>query len=190
MRYLGSAIKQRLLFGPGGVHPDKFAVYTDANWATDKSDRKSISGGAFLYYGEPISWSSKKQTSVTTSSAKAEYISEAMYAKQGQWIAQIHRDMRVHQIIHENATTVQMYGDSQDALALVKDPYLHERWKHVDICYRFVRNFAKKKRLTIDYVPTIDMVADGMTKPLERVGFERFKKQFGLVDGPRLWGLP
>ncbi|KAI1007366.1 hypothetical protein K3495_g860 [Podosphaera aphanis] len=38
MRYLRSTIKQRLRFGPGGAHPDKFAIYTDADWATDKSD--------------------------------------------------------------------------------------------------------------------------------------------------------
>ncbi|KAI1003485.1 hypothetical protein K3495_g4723 [Podosphaera aphanis] len=103
-----------------GAHSHKFAVYTDADWATDKSARKSISGGVCLYYGGPISWSSKKQTSVATSSAEAEYISQAMYAKQGQCIAQILRDTRMQQFINEIATTLQMYGDNRGALALVK----------------------------------------------------------------------
>ncbi|KAI0992615.1 hypothetical protein K3495_g15570, partial [Podosphaera aphanis] len=182
MRYLRSTVKQRLRFGPGGAHPETFAVYTDADWAADKSDRKSISGGVCLYYGGPISWASKKQTSVATSSAEAEYISQAMYTKQGQWFAQILRDLRMDQIINENRNTVQMYGDNQGALALVKNPHLHERSKHIDICYHFVRDLAEKKRLVIDYVPTIDMVADGMTKPLQRVAFERFKRHLGLVD--------
>ncbi|KAI1006140.1 hypothetical protein K3495_g2088 [Podosphaera aphanis] len=173
MRYLRSTIKQRLRFGPCGAHPDKSAVCTDADWATDKSGRKSISGGVCLYYGGPISCSSKKQTSVATSSAEAEYISQAMYAKQDQWIAQILRDTRMQQIINENATTVPMYGDDQGALALIKNSHLHEQ----------------KKRLTMDYVPTIGMLADGITKPLQRVAFERFKKHLGIVDGPGLQGL-
>ncbi|KAI0993191.1 hypothetical protein K3495_g14993, partial [Podosphaera aphanis] len=69
MRYLRSTVKQRLRFGPGGAYSQQFAVYTDADWATDKMDRKSISGGVCMFYGGPISWSSKKQNSVATSSA-------------------------------------------------------------------------------------------------------------------------
>ncbi|KAI0992075.1 hypothetical protein K3495_g16111 [Podosphaera aphanis] len=183
MRYLRSTIKQRLRFGPGGAHQQQFAAYTDADWASDKMDRKSISGGVCMYYGGPISWSSKKQNSVATSSAEAEYISQAMYAKQGQWTAQIIRDLRMPKIINKNGTTVQMYGDNQGALALVKNPHLHERSKHIDICYHFVRDLAEKGKLVIDYIPTSEMIADGLTKPLQRVAFERFKEQLGLDKG-------
>ncbi|KAI0995187.1 hypothetical protein K3495_g12995 [Podosphaera aphanis] len=186
IRYLRSTVKQRLRFGPGGAHQEKFAVYTDADWAADKSDRKSISRGVCLYYGGPISWSSKKQTSVATSSAEAEYISQAMYTKQGQWIAQLLRDLRMPQVVIENGITVQMYGDNQGALALVKNPQLHERSKHIDIFYHFIRDLAEKRRLVIDYIPTDEMAADGMTKPLQRIAFERFKGQLGLVDGSGL----
>ena len=183
MRDLRSTVKQRLRFGPGGAYSQQFAVYTDADWATDKMDRKSISGGVCKYYGGPISWSSKKQNSVATSSAEAEYISQAMYAKQGQWAAQILRDLGMPQVINVNEMTVQMYGDNQGALALVKNPHLHERSKHIDICFHFIRDLAEKRKLVIDYVPTSEMIADGLTKPLQRVAFERFKNQLGLVGG-------
>jgi hypothetical protein len=78
--------------------------------------------------------------------------------------------------------TVQMYGDNQGALALVKNPQLQERSKHIDIRYHFIRNLAEHKKLQIEYIPTTDMIADGFTKPLQRVAFEKFKKQLGLVD--------
>ena len=75
-----------------------------------------------------------------------------------------------------------MFGDNEGALALVKNPHMHERSKHIDISYHFVRDLAEKRRLQITYIPTTEMVADGMTKPLQRVAFQKFKAQMGLVD--------
>ncbi|KAI1507403.1 hypothetical protein Ptr86124_013654, partial [Pyrenophora tritici-repentis] len=124
----------------------------------------------------------KKQKSVATSSAESKYISQAMYAKQGQWAAQVLRDLGLHQYVNENGITVQMYGDNQGAIALVKNPHLHERSKHIDICYHFIRDLAEQKKLQISYIPTDEIVADGMTKPLQRVAFERFKKMLGVTD--------
>ncbi|KAI1001527.1 hypothetical protein K3495_g6674 [Podosphaera aphanis] len=172
----------RLRFGPWEAYSQQFAVYTDADWALDKMHRKSISGGVCMYYGGPISWSSKKN-SVTTSSAEVEYVSQAMYAKQGQWTAQIFRDLGMSQVINANEITVQIYGDNQGALALFKNPHLHERSKHIDICHHFVHDMADKGKLVIDYVPTSEMIADRLTKPLQRVAFERFKNQIGLAEG-------
>lgn len=185
MRYLRSTVKQKLRFGPGGDHQNEFGVYTDADWASDKSDRKSMSGGVGMFYGGPFSWAAKKQKSVATSSAESEYISQAMYAKQGQWAAQVLRDLGLHQYVNKNGITVQMYGDNQGAIALVKNPHLHERSKHIDICYHFIRDLAEQKKLQISYIPTDEMIADGMTKPLQRVAFERFKKMLGVVDEGR-----
>jgi hypothetical protein len=73
MRYLRSTVKQKLRFGPGrvqtdianqyGLPIDVAKVYTDADWASDRHNRKSISGGVATFYGGPISWASKKQNS-------------------------------------------------------------------------------------------------------------------------------
>ena len=59
-----------------------------------------------------------------------------------------------------------MRGDNQGALALVKNPHLHERSKHINICYHYIYDLAEKKRLEIEYVPTAEMLANGFTKPL------------------------
>lgn len=110
-----------------------------------------------------------------------------MYAKLGQWAAQIWKDLGFPQYINDNKErTVQMYGDNQGALALVKNPHLHERSKHIDISYHFIRDLAEKKSLEITYIPTADMIADGMTKPLARVAHKRFREQLGLVDSDTL----
>jgi hypothetical protein len=59
-----------------------------------------------------------------------------------------------------------MLGDNQGAIALTKNPHLHERSKHIDVCYHYVRDLVERGKLDVAYVPTADMVADGMTKPL------------------------
>src|ERR1700710_235211 len=98
-------------------------IYTNADWASNKVDRKSVSGGVGMFYGGPISWASKKQKSVSTSSAESEYVSQAMFTKFGQWAAQVWKDLGVPHYINNNPErTVQMFGDNQGALALVKNP--------------------------------------------------------------------
>ena len=180
MRYLRSTITQKLCYGPGGEQT--FAVYSDADWASDQDDRKSVSGSVTMFCGGPVSWSSKKQKAVSTSSCESEYVALASCAKQGQWIAQVLRDMGYPKFIGKDPKCVQMYGDNQGALALVKNPHLHERSKHIDISYHFIRDLAEKGKIKVDYVPTDEMVADGMTKPLQRLTFERFRTQLGVTE--------
>ena len=52
MRYLRSTITQKLRFGPGG--DNHFVIFTDADWASDKSDRKSVSRGVGMFYRGPF----------------------------------------------------------------------------------------------------------------------------------------
>ena len=111
MRYLKSTVKQRLRYGPGGVFKH-FVVYSDADWASDKSDRKSVSGSVTMFYNGPISWSSKKQRSVATSSCESEYMALSTCTKQGQWIAQIFRDLNFIKYIGKNPNLVHMLGDN------------------------------------------------------------------------------
>lgn len=80
-----------------------------------------------------------------------------------------------------------MRGDNQGALALVKNPQLYERSKHIDICYHYIRDLEEKGKIQVTYIPTSEMIADGFTKPLQRVAFERFKGLLGFeIRGSQL----
>jgi hypothetical protein len=193
-RYLRSTIKQKIRYGPSGskfgptrearlkvFDPDMLSLYTDADWANMR-DRKSISGHVAMLFNGPVAYGSKKQRSVSTSSCEAEYIGMSTCCKQGQWIAQVLRDMGFPEYIGDNPDTVEMRADNQGAIALVKNPHLHERSKHIDISYHHIRDLEEQKKMRITYVPTAEMIADGFTKPLDRVAFKRFKDMLGLVD--------
>ncbi|KAI0999788.1 hypothetical protein K3495_g8413 [Podosphaera aphanis] len=180
MRYLKATVSQKLRYGR--ARGTQFSVYSDADWASDKADRKSVSGGVIMFYGGPISWLSRKQRSVATSSCDSEYIALSISAKQRQWVAQVFRDLKRSEYIGKNPDRVQMCGDNQGSLTLVKNPHLHERSKHIDVCFHYVRDIAEKGKLIVEYIPTSEMIADGMTKPLARINFEKFKIQLGLVS--------
>ncbi|CZS92418.1 related to TY4B TY4B protein [Rhynchosporium agropyri] len=180
LRYTKSTIKTKIRYGPGGEYSIA-VLYSDADWASDKFDRKSVSGSVTMFYGGPISWASKKQRSVATSSCESEYMALAACAKQGQWFAQVFRELGYPQYIGKDSSLVQMLGDNQGAIALTKNAHLNERSKHIDIAYHFVRDLSERGRLKVDYIPTGDMIADGMTKPLDSLAFEKFKDQMGLT---------
>jgi hypothetical protein len=187
MRYLRSTLHQKICYGPGG-ESEHFTLYSDADWASDKSDRKSVGGYVVMFYGGPISWSSKKQRSVATSSCESEYMALAMCAKQGQWVAQIFRDLGRPQYVGQNGVKVHMLGDNQGAIALAENPHLHDRSKHIAIAYHFIRDLVETQKAQITYIPTTEMIADGMTKPLLRVAFERFKEMLGVIGSRRAGG--
>jgi hypothetical protein len=66
-------------------------------------------------------------------------------------------------------------------IVLTENTHLNKQSKHVNICYYFIQDLVEKGDLRVDYIPTIEIVVDSMTKLLVRVVFERFKGQMGLV---------
>lgn len=196
-RYIRSSQDLGILYSKrGNKHLEG---YSDSDYAMDKIDRVSILGNVFFLAGGPISWSSKKQKSVATSTMQAEYMAMCSCAKQSQWIAQILRDMGMHHFIGPNpyqpaikedmkhllgspAAPISLKGDNQAALLLVKDAHTHERSKHIDIAYHYVRLLWQMGRIVVDFIGTADMVADGLTKPKNGPQFKRFVNQLGLVE--------
>ena len=175
--------------------------YSDSSFADDKDTRRSTLGSIFFLAGGPISWTSKKQKLVATSTAEAEYMALSGCAKQSQWLAQILRDMRMHHLIGQsslqpeikerlsfarcspgsNSSAIQLYGDNQASLLIVKDAQVSERSKHIDTAYHFVRELWRSKRVGISFVGTMDMKADGLTKATDHAAFRRFVSHLGLT---------
>ena len=73
-----------------------------------------------------------------------------------------------------------MLSNNLGALTLIENPYLHERSKHIDISYHFIRDLGEQGELNIAYIPTDEMATDG--KPLAKPRFRRSKELIGLID--------
>lgn len=80
---------------------------------------------------------------------------------------------------------VVIYSDNQGAIALAKNPANHQRTKHIDIQQHFVREKVAEGKIAMQFVPTGEMVADGLTKPLAKDAFLRFRAALGFVKEPQ-----
>ena len=73
-----------------------------------------------------------------------------------------------------------MYCDNQAAIAFTKDPKFHNRTKHIDTRYNFVRDIISKKEVIVQYISTHNMIADHLTKPISRDVYLAHVKSLGL----------
>jgi len=156
LRYLQGTKSHGICFKPG----DKidFRAYSDADWAGDHSDRKSTSGYAFILMNGPISWGSKKQSSVSLSTSEAEYIALSLAIQEGKWI---------HHLLREILTAAdKIFEDNQSCIKMTKNPVNHGRAKHIDIKYHHIRDEVKRGEVKLEYCETSIMLADIMTKAL------------------------
>jgi hypothetical protein len=149
----------------------------DADWGSDVNDRKSTSGYAFTLAGGAISWSSKKQSAVALSSTEAEYIAGAHAAKEAIWLGRLFNGLQ-----QPSTFPIPLYIDNQSAIAIARNPEFHDRTKHIDIRYHFLRHKVESGELVLDYLPTADQPADILTKGLAREKHDKFAEALGLRD--------
>ncbi|GAB2294239.1 hypothetical protein Dimus_038287 [Dionaea muscipula] len=157
LRYLNSSISVGLLFGKWTNSLD-LAAFVDSDYAGDRDSRKSTTSYVVTLAGNCISWKSQLQPLVALSSTEAEYIAITDCFKEAIWIQGLLKEISV---LDRNCT---VYTDSQSALHLCKNPVHHERTKHVDVRFHFVRDIIAAGTLDISKVPTEDNPADMGTK--------------------------
>ena len=153
--------------------------YTDSDWAGDTKSRKSTSGYVFIMAGGPVSWRSKKQTVIALSSCEAEYIASCYATKEAIWLKRLFNDMTGSDI-KSSKSPVTLLIDNQGAADTAYNHGVNDRNKHIDIQYHFVREAVECGKVSFKYCRTEDMVADILTKPLERVKFQKFVSKLNL----------
>ena len=150
-------------------------VYADADWAGDIDDRHSTSGNACIMANGAVSWMSKKQPVVALSTAEAEYVSLCFATQEAIWLRQLLTD-----IGQPPADATVIWEDNQAAISLAKNPVSHARTKHIDTRYHFIREEVQNGVIALKYIPTKQMVADILTKPLAKTLFMELRHALGL----------
>ena len=87
------------------------------------------------------------------------------------WIQQLLREMQYR---GNDVVKTRLYSDSQSSLALAANPDLHQRTKHIDLKHHFLRKHIANGSVDVKYIPTKEMTADGLTKPLPAANHKRF----------------
>ncbi|CAH0473813.1 unnamed protein product [Peronospora belbahrii] len=112
----------------------------------------------------PISWGSKKQSSVSLSTSKAEYIALSLAIQEGKWV---HRLLiKILSASNNSAPGLKILEDNQSCIKMTKNPVNHGRAKHIDIKYHHIRDEVKRGEVELEHCETSIMLADILTKAL------------------------
>ena len=174
-QYLQATKDLKIVYCRGLTQHSRLEIYTDADWADDKETRRSTSAYIAMLAGCPVSWSSKRQTTVAQSSTEAEYIAALEATKEAVWIGRL-----LEELCQPEIYPIPLHCDNQGSIALAKNPENHQCTKHIDVWYHYIREKEKDGTIAIDYLPTKEIIADGLTKTLTPAKMKIFIRQLGL----------
>jgi transposase InsO family protein len=176
-RYLKGTLDYKLTYGPNFTNSGiAFSAYSDADHGGDKDSGKSTGAYVVKIGTGAISWSSKLQTMVTLSTTEAEYIA-AVYA--GQEILWLHN--LFSEIGLEVKGSSKLHIDNQSAVSVAKNPEHHGRIKQLDLHFYWLRDEVENGKISVLHIPTSEMPADILTKPLTKVKVEVARQMLGLM---------
>uniref|UniRef100_A0A2N9EJK6 CCHC-type domain-containing protein n=1 Tax=Fagus sylvatica TaxID=28930 RepID=A0A2N9EJK6_FAGSY len=125
--------------------------YSDADWASDKDERKSTSGYAFILGGGAVSWCSKKQSCIALSTMESEYVACSAAVQEAVWLRRFLQRLGVTAHAED---AVLLYSDSTSALAYAKDPKYHGKAKHIELRYHYIRDMVSQGEVILQHIST------------------------------------
>jgi hypothetical protein len=161
---------------PASVIIPSDCAFTDADWASDERDRRSISGFAFFLFSALVAWSAVKQRTTALSSTEAEYMALVHVLREALWLR-----LFLTILGFPCPRPFPLLCDNQSALAIANSEAITSRSKHIDVRYHFYREHISSGSFATSWIPTQDMTADIFTKPLAPVLHNKHVQALGLV---------
>lgn len=156
--------------------------YSDSDWASDITDRKSISGYCFFLYNNLISWNTTKQKSVALSTCEAEYMALKETAKESLSLNSLYRYINKNLSLTYNRTIPPILTDNEAAKQLAENSSFYKRSKHIDISYHFIRDEIKEGKINLYSIRSKDNIADFFTKGLNPLDYKRLREFLSLYN--------
>lgn len=155
----------------------QLSAYSNSDWASCPTSRRSTTGYITFLGASPISWCTKKQSTVARSSAEAEYRSMATTSCELTWLKYLLTDLGV-----THPKPMELHCDNQAALHIAANPVFHERTKHIELDCHLIREKIQSGLISTAYVPSRCQLADIFTKPLGREQFLFLLSKLGVSD--------
>ena len=151
---------------PGDANIHLFG-YSDADYANNVDDRRSVTGYVFMFAGAPLTWNSMTQHSVALSTMEAEYFAVCKAVQEAIYLRMLFEEsgMKVD-------SPMVIKEDNMSCISFTKNPGEHGRTKHIDVRSCFVRQWVDYGELVLEPVPTKEQLADIFTKALDTRQFQ------------------
>jgi len=175
LRYIAGTITHGCVYRRGDG--EDLVGYSDPDHASDVDSRKSTSGVFFFLGSSPASWQSVRKKVVAASSCEVAYIVAVTATCQGIWLARLLGEM-----LNQDTVPALIFVDNKLTISLCKNPVLHDRIKHIDLRYHFIRDFVKKSTVVVEFIRTGEQKGDILTKPLGRIRFQELRDKVGIVN--------
>ncbi|KAL5577780.1 hypothetical protein UlMin_019479 [Ulmus minor] len=166
LRYIKGASDVGLLYKQCEGDSAKLMGYVDADHAGDLDKRRSLTGYIFTLFGCTVSWKAQLQSVVALSTTEAEYIAVTEGVKEAMWLKGLVGELGC---VHDK---VEVFCDNQSSIHLTKNQMFHERTKHIDIKFHFIRDVVSQGIVSVEKVHTDDNPADMLTKPVTGIKFK------------------
>lgn len=175
VRYLKGTPGQGIVLS--STNDFQISGWCDSDWGSCPLTRRSVTG-YFVQLGEsPVSWKTRKQPTISKSSAEAEYRAISFLTSELLWMKSILISLGI-----SHHQPMKIYCDSKTAIHISNNPVFHERTKHIEINCHFVRDEIQSETVSTHHVSTTQQLADVFTKPLGRHAYKVFHSKLGILD--------
>ncbi|KAM6554922.1 hypothetical protein CsatB_015684 [Cannabis sativa] len=161
IRYLKGTIKYGLIYQKD-TSDVRLEGYVDADYASNRDNRRSTTAYVFMINKSCICWKSQQQPVVALSTTESEFMATTEAFKEAMWLQGILQELL---LLKEKGT---VYSDSLSSIHLCKNPVYHEKSKHIDIRLYWIREKIEDRVLELEKVHTSDNPADMGTKGQEQ----------------------
>lgn len=175
LRYLKASPGCGIQFSNSGLL--SLHAFSYADWAKCLVTIKSVLGYCVFLGGNLVSWKSKKQATISRSSAETEYRCMASITCEVIWLVSLLKDLKVEGLLH-----VPLYCDSISAIQIAANPVFYEKTKHFEIDVHLVREKVASGAIRTMKVDSASQVADVFTKGLRIPQHKYFCSKLKLVD--------
>ncbi|GJX23446.1 hypothetical protein Tco_0227891 [Tanacetum coccineum] len=146
LKYLKKTMDYRLTYTG---YPSVLEGYTDASWISNTEDNSYTSGWVFLLGGGVISWTSKKQTCITGSTMKSEFVALAAAGKEAEWLKNLLLEILLWS---KPIAPISIRCDSAATLAKAYSQIYNGKSRHVGVRHNMIRELIKNGVVSIEFV--------------------------------------